>query len=1151
MVSNYTGLSESRIASIRKQIDKYQERLGLNNSGPNTSQGTVANLINDSSAGAANGRFIVKLPNTNTTLVTNIEENPNGNQTNNSAQGARSNVNTRFPDRNGGVRSDDKTYFDTNNDGTVSNEEALSYLVRLRQRNRTGGLEGLAKYNENTNAINNYLSSVDTSEDGRISNRELVGAMLSPNYQNVDENIRDLILKLNENHDAIEEAVSIVDVSGDNQISNIEALNALVHIRKRTFGDEESEFIRAVVESNVNHNLIEADLDQVDKNGNGTISRDEIWSILRAAKQGEINQATLERLTPIMQLNENFQTILEEFNNSIEGKYDNAQLYEAQALITKRLQQAEMRSHNIDGALVDQSLQMILEELASIYGDNYLSEDETSPDYYNMDGISGETQQRLLAEGYDMDTIINGTAGAEDIQRMSEIILDILDREDVASVVNEFDEQHSFIQSYIGSLKESLLNPLDTREIPSLALVLEDIAYIYGDLGFAGDENGFSGFTGALAAGLNNQDIFNDVDSINLNAIQQIQVILANVLGEEIDTSTFIEDNIKALARHGELDILNQATGEETLSQNLNGLLLTRFVEEGLNNDELFTGLGTELNAEQKTAAIENLNSLVDNMKLDVNSDGVIDSSDLELIVKYLNGVRGEDLTNTLITDDNPYTMTSFLEMTKSLEEYLDQSFLGAMQTMNCGPDIDCTTAEMLYEVAIRFGDSFSMNNGEIQTSGITEELQNALTEYGIGPGDSSRVLSRFDMQFIQNTIKEITGFEMNFDIYDTKHGEANTLVMEQLAMHGTEDALSFENFFNELANIYGDEIDLSSRFTFTGFTGVIAISLDGLINDVNEPISIEALNILKSNFDDLLNTQGISDELLPMMNKFSETNNYIHDMMQKLAVGASAGSIADNLNLIANIFGDSEDTDNGYTGVTGDIYGRLDAEGVLNSEEEINNDVFNIILDEISNQTNGYNLNNPSTKSIYGMVSDMKEVQHLLFDRMNEAAFEVEVPGTGQIPTLASVIAEVENIIDNEAILSAFNEILSNETYDLEDDVHTADYAALNMIYGAITKLFALYEEQGMVDENIEAVTHDRSERFSDPEIYLDANSMGGVTALDTLSLTNFLNDPAIGEGIKPGDPAWDPRKDTNKDGIINNADLELVVNYLNTMGA
>ena len=910
--------------------------------------------------------------------------------------------------------------FDENRDGVVSDKESLNYLIKLRRSGTDRGLSDLMNFNTNTQRINSNLASVDGDGNGVISDSELMNTMLNLRNQPSDP--------------------TLVDAALTNQDLAI---------------------INMILDTNSNKADIADLLNRVDTNPDGQISDEEVLAVLNDIRDNNLEPSLVEKLTPILKLNPNLESIMQEFENSIPDSYTPEQHAEAQVLITRRSQELQLQA----GSSNDQnpSVLSLLEEVANIYGDNYLSEDENSPDFHTLNGISGEIEQAFLDQGYSIDQIINGHASAADLDLIFHGITERSPNQR-GDIEASFAEQHNNVLEYLNDLPQQFhLNFDDNSDsFISLPVILNNIANFYGDLGFPGED--YSGFTGAIQEALSADY---DVYDTNLS------------LGFEF---TFNQD----------------------------GRLIVSRIEEMLHD---------------------------------------------------LPGVESTQV------EPSPYTDEQNLNVFKLLEEYHQEAVLGGTETSNI--DWDQTIPGLLKEIAAIYGDEVrQINSIEYRISGRTGKLMEALADNYIDFNSDTRPLSHFDMDFIENQLKSITGLEPNLDSNHDLHQSVLALVENKITAYEAGDQSvrlqTLPDILEEISQIYGDEgvpgsIDPSEQYT--GFTSAIAKGLaDFDIYDLTKPIQIEALDLLKDNLNRLLNEPEVDANLLAQMPKLTKVHSIVLNRMEEVILGGTdVGNINFDQSLpgllgeIADVWGDSGvpgSTDEVFTGFTGEVMNALSEAGfdVFADTVPLTTEPLNLIMSKLAEKTNNYDFSdmNGNINIRYSEVDQFHDVQSLLRKTKNDIQTGVDPNWTySTVPRLLGGIADIfgypgipgstDPTEQFGGLTSAIQKGLAAQGIDTYSYDSMVTPEILDSIDAKISQVLQTYLDIGIV-ETIRPL----EEPLTLEELLTqnsDVNGDGLLGMSDVLRLASMIHNPSVYANVDfvEGSPIGSPEAINFRRGVYN----------------
>jgi Ca2+-binding EF-hand superfamily protein len=161
----------------------------------------------------------------------------------------------------------------------------------------------------------------------------MVREALSTDSQHISSNVKNLVLSTNRLQARIQEMVGEVDSDGDKVISEIEALKLLMSLRAKEVASEDIQIANSIINQYTNHEELKSRVDLVDTNANGEVSREEIFAILRAERQGRIDEDTMRGLMTIMSLNPNLEQIIEDFDRNFPDANGDGEISPLDALV--------------------------------------------------------------------------------------------------------------------------------------------------------------------------------------------------------------------------------------------------------------------------------------------------------------------------------------------------------------------------------------------------------------------------------------------------------------------------------------------------------------------------------------------------------------------------------------------------------------------------------------------------------------------------------------------------------------------------------------------------------------------------------------------------------------------------------------------------
>jgi Ca2+-binding EF-hand superfamily protein len=171
--------------------------------------------------------------------------------------------------------------FDTDGDGIVSDREVYNYVISRKNANQ-GLSEKIKSVNSNANMIIRLINSVDPNRDGNIDDQELINAILElrENSKNdIPQSVIDLVAESNTNREQIFNAINIIDLDKTGKISDIEILKALIN--ENLLGVEK-DILYKILSTNKNFDSIKEFLSSIEISGDGALSNREVFNFLMA-----------------------------------------------------------------------------------------------------------------------------------------------------------------------------------------------------------------------------------------------------------------------------------------------------------------------------------------------------------------------------------------------------------------------------------------------------------------------------------------------------------------------------------------------------------------------------------------------------------------------------------------------------------------------------------------------------------------------------------------------------------------------------------------------------------------------------------------------------------------------------------------------------
>ena len=171
--------------------------------------------------------------------------------------------------------------FDTDGDGIVSDKEVYDYIMARRNANQ-GYSEKIKSVNNNADLIIKLIENVDPNRDGAIEDHELINAILDirrNSKQEIPIHLLHLVAETNPNIEKIFLAIEKTDLDGSGKISDIEILRALIN--ENTL-DIDKDILYKVLSTNENFDEIKDFLSSINISGDGVLSNTEVFNFLMA-----------------------------------------------------------------------------------------------------------------------------------------------------------------------------------------------------------------------------------------------------------------------------------------------------------------------------------------------------------------------------------------------------------------------------------------------------------------------------------------------------------------------------------------------------------------------------------------------------------------------------------------------------------------------------------------------------------------------------------------------------------------------------------------------------------------------------------------------------------------------------------------------------
>lgn len=618
---------------------------------------------------------------------------------------------------------------DPTGDRDFSDEEIIATLLE----NNKEGTDALKKTvaevvlskEENFQALKANIEKIDSNSDGTIDRDEVLLQVgkLANGYitQNNFENNYLPILQKHENFDSLMASVQeVMDLwenpdSKDGLLDNMEITKGILHKRRLENDPEASQetldIANAMLDQKFNLFLLENLVNRVDVDQSGEITDEEVLSILRKKANGEIFEFQFQQLVPLLQVNENYDQILEDFNNNPLDKYGEAKLLDANIAINQRLEEQILRGDSLSSS---GKLQGYFQELAEILGDTIDPDAGTTLKY---GGLTGLIQDELLNNGYDLGDFENKDVSSEDLAAIQNQLKELSNAPQLTEQAEVlFDQKHETAFKLIHEL--GLNNEYDFSDEMVRYNFLTNIANVYRD---QSDFDGFRGFTGAVEDRINSL-VENDPSISSAALIENLKEAYAEIINpDDVDLGSSPEE----LALH------------ETKLNQSKEFLLYMLVDNTIGDETNNRGLNSE------TTNADLLNQL-SNVWQDSNTLSKIDRdlfADLEQVLNNDFGLNQEASKESLEALLN-IIQTSASEEDLNLEfnrefKTTQKDFAEKLQEANFQLEQSegLTVAEFLDNFAELTGEGFDSNRGGtfIQNGmGISGAIARGLMDEGI-----------------------------------------------------------------------------------------------------------------------------------------------------------------------------------------------------------------------------------------------------------------------------------------------------------------------------------------------------------------------------------------------------------------------------------
>lgn len=776
---------------------------------------------------------------------------------------------------------------DLNGDKTIDDDEAIQELLQVRQRQSLARLEFLSVLNKNTAQIASELSDIDSFRDGQISDSEIIDAFINPTFQTTFTYFNKII-STNINASKIDNRFISFNTEGDSTTISDGEVATQINNYDVNKSKEEKDLDLLIFRKNTNFNT---KFLSIDTNRNNDISKNEIFAELFRLKDQGLSQtqydAEIKDILPILDSNENYEAILEEFDNLPINFYGEDKLKTVQLLLTeniesKMIQKAQQLLNNpeAEGEPWTMTAQDLVEDLAIVLGEfSAPPVVPTSLDEIRMDGLSGKLHDFIVNTlNKDLKGMTDEALSINDMNAIKNFMTGQANDPDVTEINEVYKEQHTNAISAIVNLNSLIEDGIDTDDF--IVNIKSALTQNYQDLGL-GISTGFSGFEDIVenfAKGIQVPDIVETffpgtssqekTDLANNLTNKKIITELVNVynqlLGQNIPSPSFNTglDKLTELDNLGLLNILPPSIEDQENADAMKALIFGRY-GEGIRGDDLFLNIGLDnssaVDAAEKAKTLNKLEALFTSY-VDVDSNGTVNAKDIKDISKYLSGVKEQEDFDA----SGPFTRYStrkHLEVLAKLEEVTDKVLLGS--SGNSYLDIN-HAGEVLSEVAEIYGDIFAFANapitdvGSYSAGGSTAKMIQALQTAGLEDVGSytKEAVSIEDLELLKTIVKEEMGFEADLNLNNSSHEQAEEIVRDAI---GT--APSARDLLGAIANVYGDTETIAQAagvdiYDYDGFTGAISRDLGIDFLDLSQSLTLsdDDLNKILASYDAILN---------------------------------------------------------------------------------------------------------------------------------------------------------------------------------------------------------------------------------------------------------------------------------------------------------
>ncbi|MEY3369953.1 MAG: hypothetical protein RLZZ361_623, partial [Cyanobacteriota bacterium] len=212
------------------------------------------------------------------------------------------------------------TIIDPDNNGQISNQEFVNFILNFRNGNIQGDqnliLVELLEKNSNFQNLLNIINTVDTNSNGLVSDEELIDFSLAVNQGklNLDKDLTDLILVNNKNLKAIVGLIKTIDSDNNGLINDKELFNTIIDLNKGVVNIANLKLIDYILSKNNNKEQIELAINKIDRNQNGKIEDEEILNAEISYRKGSFTNINRDIFNIVIESNPNSKNLLEIYN---------------------------------------------------------------------------------------------------------------------------------------------------------------------------------------------------------------------------------------------------------------------------------------------------------------------------------------------------------------------------------------------------------------------------------------------------------------------------------------------------------------------------------------------------------------------------------------------------------------------------------------------------------------------------------------------------------------------------------------------------------------------------------------------------------------------------------------------------------------------